>query len=135
MIAAVDSSIILDILLNDQEYVEQSMNLLVKYHLKGSIIISPIVFSECAASLKNPDIFGDIMDEMGLQYQPLTPDICKLAAKFWHQYRIKGGARKRILADFLNGAHAQIIAGILLTRDRGFYKNYFTELQIIAPKK
>ena len=132
MIAAVDSSIILDILLDDREHVEQSMNLLVEYHLKGAVIISPVVFSECAASLQNPENFVNISNEMGLRYEQFTPEICALAARIWRQYRLIGGSRKRILADFLIGAHAMVSADVLLTRDRGFYKQYFTDLQIIS---
>lgn len=47
---------------------------------------------------------------------------------------IKGGPR-HILADFLVGAHAEIIGATLLTLERGggLYAAYFPELQVSVP--
>jgi hypothetical protein len=38
-----------------------------------------------------------------------------------------------VVADFLIGAHAQLHAERLLTRDRGFYRACFSGLKVLDP--
>lgn len=61
-----------------------------------------------------------------------TPS-AELSGSAWRAYRRQGGARQRVLADFLIGAHATLHADRLLTRDRGFYRPYFQGLAVIDP--
>ena len=52
---------------------------------------------------------------------------------YWYtQHNKAGGKHERILADFLIGAHALHEANRLLTRDRGFYRRYFSGLEILS---
>ena len=55
------------------------------------------------------------------------------AGSAFGDYRRAGGARGRVIADFLIGAHASARADRLLTRDRGYYRRYFDGLEIIDP--
>lgn len=57
------------------------------------------------------------------------------AGSAWHEYRRSGGSRERVIADFLIGAHAGQFADRLLTRDRGFYRRYFSELEVLDPTR
>ena len=119
--------------MEDKTYADSSMHLIEEHLLKGALIISPVAFAECAASFAAPNDFIRIAREMGIRYEPFTLEVCTLAASFWRKCRSKGRPRRRILADFLIGAHAQLLANALLTRDRGFYRSYFNELQVVTP--
>ncbi len=57
------------------------------------------------------------------------------ASSAWKLYRSKGGRRERVVADFLIGAHALCQADRLLTRDRGFYRSYFSSLEVLDPTR
>lgn len=131
--AAVDSSIILDILLDDPEFADRSTKLLERHLSAGSVVICPVAYAESAASLYPPSDFVSMAEEMGLVYENFDPENCTLAAQMWRDYRTKGGRRKRILADFLIGAHAQSKADLLLSRDRGFFRSYFHGLEVVEP--
>ncbi|MDE3244306.1 MAG: type II toxin-antitoxin system VapC family toxin, partial [Nitrospirota bacterium] len=63
---------------------------------------------------------------------PFTADHAYTAGVAHAAYRKAGGKRQRILADFLIGAHAFHEADQLLTRDRGFYRRYFSGLAVLS---
>ena len=56
-----------------------------------------------------------------------------VAGETWRLYRSRGGKRRRVIADFLIAAHAQAQCDRLLTRDRGFYREYFKTVRLVDP--
>jgi hypothetical protein len=70
--------------------------------------------------------------EAKVLFDPFDRECADVAGATWRDYRRHGGKRTRMIADFLVGAHATARGGRLITRDRGFYRRYFTGLAIIG---
>lgn len=67
-----------------------------------------------------------------LAFDPFDQAAAEAASLTWRTYRQAGGKRDRIVADFLIGAHALARGGRLLSRDAGFFRRYFRDLEIIC---
>jgi hypothetical protein len=74
------------------------------------------------------------LEEAGIAYSPMEPKAALRAGEMQRRYRQRGGNRSRTVADFLIGAHAMMQCNALITRDDGFYRDYFKGLKVIVPK-
>lgn len=133
MITAVDTSILLDVLLDDPQFARPSFELLERQGKQGALLISPIAFAETASVFEPTRRFKPIADELGLSYSDFPVEAATLAGALWQRYRRRGGSRTTIMADFLIGAHAVCCADALATRDRGYFRDYFEDLTILTP--
>jgi len=133
MITAVDTSVLLDILLDDPAHGEASAGMLEKCIKEGRIIACDVVWAELAANCRREAKFRKVVDAFGLEYSPLGQEAAFLAGAMWKSYRDDGGTRARVVADFMIGAHAMTQAQRLLSRDRGFCRKYFKELPLLDP--
>lgn len=133
MITAIDTNILLDILIPNERFYVSSANALQDSASAGSLAICDIVYAELCVHFelrRECDVF---LEANEIRVQALTREATFLASRVWRTYRKRGGKRTRILADFLIGAHAHTQATRLLSRDRGFYRQMFPSLALHDP--
>ncbi len=133
MITAVDSNVILDLLTASAEHGSRSAGALRDASAGGALVASTVVWAEVAGAHDDPQSAAIKLDRLGIALVPDDRVVALLAGRVYRAYRLAGGTRRRILPDFLIGAHAITHADRLLTRDRGFYRSHFTRLTILEP--
>jgi hypothetical protein len=133
MKTAVDSKILLDVLLPDPIFGERSLAALEREATRGSLVVCEIVVAEVAGQFARVEDAIAVLDRASLHLLPTEIRTACTAGRAWCEYRHRGGRRDRVVADFLVGAHAFLQADALLTRDRGYYATYFPRLTLITP--
>jgi predicted nucleic acid-binding protein len=132
MITAVDTNVLLDVFLPDKRFAKSSANLLKQAYDEGALVICDIVYAELAPQFGDRRNLDRALTTINVSCSSLDPGTAFLAGQRWSEYIRAGGKRERIITDFLIGAHALTKADRFLSRDRGFYKSYFSDLQILS---
>ena len=133
MITAVDTNVLLDVFSDDGEFGRRSAHALRRCIADGRLLACDVVWAETGAWFPDAEAAENALSRLRVDYSPLAADTALQAGCAWQAYRKAGGARDRVIADFLIGTHAAAQADRLLTRDRGFYRSYFAELAIVDP--
>jgi predicted nucleic acid-binding protein len=134
MTIAVDSSVIVDVLTGDPEFVMACELALQQALAVGDVVICDAVVAEVQTMLDTRETAMDTLNALGIRYLATTEAAAVRAGHMQRRYRGRGGRRERIVADFLIGAHALMQCDALITRDAGFYRDYFKGLKVIVPK-
>ena len=132
MISAIDTNILLDVFLPDEEFASGSSKMLKMAFDEGALVICDIVYAELVPQFKGRAELDRTLKTLNVSISSVDTDIAFMAGEKWSLYRKSGGKRERIITDFLIGAHAMKKADRFLTRDRGFYQSYFPELKMIT---
>lgn len=133
MITAIDTNVLLDILLPDERFFSASSRALEQAATKGSLVICDLVYAELCVHFKSQSECDEFLADSDIRVEPLSRAASFAASRVWRAYRMQGGKQTRILADFLIGSHARIQASCLLSRDRGFYRSTFPSLVVLDP--
>jgi predicted nucleic acid-binding protein len=133
MITAVDTNVLLDILVPNEDFFARSQRALENAWAAGALVVCELVYAELSVHFSAREECDAFLNETGIRVEALSREASFLAGRAWRSYRRQGGKRNRILTDFLVGAHAQAQATRLLTRDRGFYRQLFPELHLLDP--
>lgn len=131
MITAVDTSVLIDVLFADPRHGQQSLARLRKSFNEGSLVICGIVYAELAPRFPSKRELDQTLSDHGIALVSMGAEAAYLAGRQWLLYRQAGGPHDRALPDFLIGAHALLTADRLLTRDGGFYREYFADLALL----
>jgi len=135
MITAVDTNVLLDVFGADETFGERSAQAVRRCRREGRLVACGAVWAETASCFPSVRAAQEAMEMLGVEYSEIGLEAALAAAAAWRRYRSRGGRRERVAADFLIGAHAKRQADRLLTRDRGFYREYFDGLKVVDPSR
>ena len=136
---AIDTSVLIDLLGGDAG-AEASESSLRQALSAGPVVVCDVVVSEVVAGLGFGAELFDVLEEAGIRYSATDARAAVRAGEMQRRYkqRMKAEGRApaspRTVPDFLIGAHALLQCSALITRDAGFFRDYFKGLKIIVPK-
>lgn len=133
MITAVDSNVLIDVLGADPTFGLRSRAALSRTRAEGALVVCEIVWSEVIAAFPDPTATEAALTRLAIEFSGTGPAAASSAGAAWRTYRQAGGPRERLVPDFLVAAHALHHADRLLTRDRGFHRRAFADLDILDP--
>lgn len=139
---AVDSNVLIDFIGNDAVAADAADLALRRALAGGPVVACEVVLAEVVAGLGHGSAVLDALEELGVDFSPLEQRSAVRAGEMQRRYlerRRAAGATaaagsRRVLADFLVGAHALLQCQGLITRDAGFFRDYFKGLKLIVPQ-
>lgn len=133
MACLVDSSVILDIALNDPVWADWSRQMLLEQHAEGALLINQIIYAEVMVAVDEASEAAGFLSDL-FERRDLPWDAALLAGQAHAGYRRRGGQREAILADFLIGAHAATESLALITRDPRRVTTAFPGVTVFSPR-
>jgi predicted nucleic acid-binding protein len=133
MATLVDTNVLVDIAVRDQNWHIWSKAQVLAAAKRGAVIINPVIYSEFSVRYERIEDVDYLLPETDYSREHLPWSAAFAAGVAFRRYKLAGGGRERVLPDFLIGAHAAIRGHSLLTRDPKGYRAYFPSVELITP--
>ena len=131
---AIDSSALIDVLTDDPVFGEASSVKLQSALERDDVVICDVVLAEIATKIEPVEDLLDALAELRVNFSGTSEQAALRAGIMQRRFRERGGKRNaRVVSDFIVGAHALLQCNALITRDQGFFRDYFKGLKIINP--
>jgi predicted nucleic acid-binding protein len=137
MTTAIDTNIIVGLWDKDQSLNTAAQTALDSAFQRGGLVICPPVFAELMAAPGRSETFvNSFLEETGIAVDwDLNEAVWRSAARAFRAYaerrrKQRDSGTRRILADFIVGAHAETRGYRLLTMDERLYRAAFPALTI-----
>ena len=131
----VDSNVLLDVITEDEAWLEWSSSALASAADDGPLFINPIIYAEVSLRFSR-------IEDAERRCRPRTSgrlavpwETAFLAGKAFLDYRRNRVTRSSTLPDFFIGAHPAVAELRLLTRDATRYRAYFPAVQLTSPDR
>ena len=129
----VDSCVLIDVLADDPQWADWSLDQLDVLGNQGPLVINPLILAEISPRFERALDLETALAALPLRRQPLPWDAAFLAGQAFKAYRAQRGNKTSPMPDFYIGAHALVAGMRLLTRDTTRYARYFPKLVLVAP--
>jgi predicted nucleic acid-binding protein len=123
----VDTNVLVDVIGADPVFGERSRAALAECAETGVLVINPVVYAEVSALVPSREEVDALLPRELFRRDPIPWEAAFLAGRAYRAYRDRGGARTRILADFLIGAHAAVRGFGMISRDAGHATSFTVE--------
>ncbi|MBA3472170.1 MAG: type II toxin-antitoxin system VapC family toxin [Rubrobacter sp.] len=137
-----DTGVFVALFAGDEEATPWAQRVLEEMVVRSVLAVSPAVYAELVAGERSPEMVEAFFSEKGIEVDwEIGREVWRTAGSRYGSYardrKRRDDARpRRILADFLVGAHALHLGGrTLLTTDTRIFANRFPELRIVAPEE
>ncbi len=136
---ALDTNVLIDLLGDDTraDAAEGSLRLALT---NGPVVVCDVVLSEVTAGLGSGSEILDVLEDMGIRFLAVDERAAVRSGEMQRKYnqRMRAAGKSpitpRTVPDFIVGAHALLQCSALITRDAGFFRDYFKGLKVIVPK-
>jgi predicted nucleic acid-binding protein len=125
MLTAIDSSVLLDVVIDAPAQAELSEKALRKVAAEGGLIICECVLAEIRLAFPNAKAIQQFLLDWQLRFVPSSRESALRAGELFGLYLQCGGKGGRVIAD--------LHADRLLARDRGYLRDYFSRLKLLTP--